>query len=47
MPPPERLDRIHVALDDHCLLTNARLFLSVTVAHHMGLGELADRRHHR
>ena len=43
MLPPERLDRIHVAFDDHRLVANAGLILPVTVAHHLGLGELVDR----
>ena len=33
-------DRIHVAFDDHRLVTNAGLLLPVTLAHHLGLGEL-------
>ena len=44
MLPPERLDRIYVAFDDHRLVANAGLLLPVTVAHHLGLGELVD--HH-
>ena len=43
MLPPERLDRIHVAFDDHRLVANAGLLLPVTLAHHLGLGELVDR----
>ena len=39
----ERPDHIHVAFDDHRLVTNARLLLPVTLAHHLGLGELVDR----
>ena len=35
-------DRIHVAFDDHRLVTNAGLLLPVTLAHHLGLGELVD-----
>ncbi len=42
MLPPERLDRIHVAFDDHRLVVNAGLILPVTLAHHLGLGELVD-----
>ena len=36
-------DRIHVAFDDHRLVANAGLLLPVTLAHHLGLGELVDR----
>ena len=42
MLPPERLDRIHVAFDDHRLVANAGLILPVTLAHHLGLGELVE-----
>ena len=42
MLQPERPDRIHVAFDDHRLVANAGLLLSVTSAHHLGLGELVD-----
>ncbi len=42
MLPPERLDRIHIALDDHRLVANAGLILPITLAHHPGLGELAE-----
>ena len=44
MLPPEQPDRIHVAFDDHRLVANAGLLLPVTLAHHLGLGELVD--HH-
>ena len=44
MLPPERPDRIDVAFDDHRLVANAGLILPVTLAHHLGLGELVD--HH-
>ena len=44
MLPLEQPDRIHVAFDDHRLLANAGLLLPVTLAHHLGLGELVD--HH-
>ena len=37
-------DRIHVAFDDHHLVANAGLLLPVTLAHHLGLGQLVD--HH-
>ena len=43
MLSPERPDRIHVAFDDHRLVANAGLILPVTLAHHLGLGELVDR----
>ena len=36
-------DRIQVAFDDHRLVANAGLLLPVTLAHHLGLGELVDR----
>ena len=36
-------DRIHVAFDDHRLVANAGLILPVTLAHHLGLGELVAR----
>ena len=42
MLPPERLDRIGVAFDDHRLVADAGLILPVTLAHHLGLGELVD-----
>ena len=35
-------DRIDVAFDDHRLVANAGLILPVTLAHHLGLGELVD-----
>ena len=38
----EQPDRIHVAFDDHRLVANAGLILPVTLAHHLGLGELVD-----
>ena len=38
----EHSDRIHVAFDDHRLVANAGLLLPVTLAHHLGLGELVD-----
>ena len=44
MLPPEPPDRIYVAFDDHRLVANAGLLLPVTLAHHLGLGELVD--HH-
>ena len=42
MLPLEYPDRIHVAFDDHRLVANAGLILPVTLAHHLGLGELVD-----
>ena len=44
MLPPERPDRIQIAFDDPRLVANAGLLLPVTLAHHLGLGELVD--HH-
>ena len=35
-------DRIQIAFDDHRLVANAGLILPVTLAHHLGLGELVD-----
>ena len=43
MLPREQPDRIHVAFDDHRLVSNAELLLPVTLAHRLGLGKLADR----
>ena len=43
MPPSEQPDRIQIAFDDHRLVANAGLLLPVTLAHHLGLGELVDR----
>ena len=40
---PEHPDRIHVTFDDHRLVANAGLILPVTLAHHLGLGELVAR----
>ena len=42
MLPLDRPDRIHVTFDDHRLVANAGLILPVTLAHHLGLGELVD-----
>ena len=44
MLSPSDPDRIHVAFDDPRLVDNAGLILPVTLAHHLGLGELVD--HH-
>ena len=46
MLPPDPPDRIHIAFDDHRLVSNAGLILSVTLAHHLGLGELVGRHVH-
>ena len=46
MLPREQSDRIHVAFDDHRLVTNAGLLLPITLAHHLGLGVLVDRHVH-
>ena len=43
MLPLERPDRIHVAFDDPRLVANAGLLLPITLAQHLGLGELVDR----
>ena len=40
MLPLERPGRIHVAFDDHRLVSNAGLLLPSTLAQHLGLGEL-------
>ena len=42
MLPRNDLDRIQIAFDDHRLVANAGLILPVTLAHHLGLGELVD-----
>ena len=42
MLPSEQPDRIHVAFDDHRPVANAGLLLAVTLAQHLGLGELVD-----
>ena len=43
MLPLEQPDRIQIAFDDHRLVANAGLLLPVTLARHLGLGELVDR----
>ena len=43
MLPRNDPDGIHIAFDDHRLVANAGLLLPVTLAHHLGLGELVDR----
>ena len=44
MLPPEPVDRIKVAFDDPRLVANAGLVLPLTLAHHLGLGELRSFR---
>ena len=43
MLPPERPDRLQIAFDDHRPVANAGLILTVTLAHHLGLGEVVER----
>ena len=43
MLPRNDPDRIQIAFDDHRLVANAGLLLPVTLAHHLGLGELVDQ----
>ena len=43
MLPCDDPDRIRVDFDDPRLVANAGLMLPVTLAHHLGLGELVDR----
>ncbi len=40
MLPPERLDRIYVAFDDHCLVADAGLILPVTPGSSPGPGRV-------
>ena len=42
MLPRNDPDRIQIAFDDHRLVANAGLLLPVTLAHHLGLGELVE-----
>ena len=42
MLPLEHPDRIQISFDDHRLVANAGLLLPVTLAQHLGLGELVD-----
>ena len=44
MLPRNDPDRIQIAFDDHRLMSDAELFLPVTLAHHLGLVELVN--HH-
>ena len=43
MLPLDHPDRIQITFDDHRLAANAGLILPVTLAHHLGLGELVAR----
>ena len=43
MLPRNDPDRIQIAFDDHRLVANAGLILPVTLAHHLGLGDLVDQ----
>ena len=43
MLPPERFDCIRIAFDDDRLVADAGLLPPVTLAHHLGLGQLVDR----
>ena len=43
MLPRNDPGRIYVAFDDHRPVANAGVILLVTLAHHLGLGELVDR----
>ena len=44
MLPDEHPDRIQITFDDHRLVANAGLILPATLARHLGLPELVDRR---
>ena len=44
MLPRNHPDRIQIAFDDHRLVTNAGLLLPATLARHLGLPQLVDRR---
>ncbi len=44
MLPRNHLDRIHITFDDHRLVNNAGLLLPATLALHLGLSQLVDRR---
>ena len=44
MLPQNKLARIRILFDDHCLVANAGLLLPATLARHLGLRELVD--HH-
>ena len=42
MLPLEQPGHIQIAFDDHRLVANAGLLIPVTLAHHLGLGEMVD-----
>lgn len=42
MLPPEPPERVYAAFDDRRLVANLGLFLPVTLAHNLGLGELVE-----
>ena len=44
MLPRKHPDRIQISFDDHRLVANAGLLLGVTLAQHLGLGQLVDSR---
>ena len=44
MLPHHQPDRVRIAFDDHRLVANAGLILPSTLAQHLGLLELVDRR---
>ena len=44
MLPLDHPDRMQIAFDDHRLVANAGLLLPVTLAQHLGLPQLVDRR---
>ena len=44
MLPRNQPDRIRIAFDDHRLVNNAGLILPATLALHLGLSQLVDRR---
>ena len=44
MLPRNHPDRIPISFDDHRLVADAGLLVSVTLTQHLGLGELVD--HH-
>ena len=44
MLPRHHPDRIRIAFDDHRLVANAGLLLPATLAQHLGLPQLVDRR---
>ena len=44
MLPRNQPDGIHIAFDDHRLVNNAGLILPATLALHLGLSQLVDRR---